>query len=102
MANPLLAGRDPSLIRLITLAGAPWQDLSAPATWSPGADLSLLSAAELTSQGRWGWLLPNGASPPQDPYMHESVMPPQRQSSRWRGSHRSTERRAFGEQYQRA
>ncbi len=63
--NPLFeAGRPSTNVHLLTLVGAPWQDLASDPA-SPAS--SLLPNAELESGGRWAWLTGG------DPFMTESV-----------------------------
>jgi hypothetical protein len=78
--NPLFAGapeprRHPSQVILTGIVGVPWQDVADKASLS-GAGLTLLSAAELTKQGRWDMMLGDPeASPPKrptDPFMIET------------------------------
>ncbi len=80
--NPLFAARegqaprDRGLVFLAGLVGVPWQDVADPESLT-GPGLRYLSAAELTTAGRWDVMLGDpGASPPvlpSDPLMVEST-----------------------------
>jgi hypothetical protein len=73
--NPLLAGRDPSLISIASIVGVPWQDLAK----NPGdaQNLDYMTAAELRANDRWTVILGDPANhvPPSDPFMRASVEP---------------------------
>jgi hypothetical protein len=72
--NPLLVGRDPSLVTVAAIVGVPWQDLArAP---SDAQRLSYMNAAELEANDRWALIAgsPSGG-PPTDPFMRESIEP---------------------------
>lgn len=74
--NPLLATRNPALVVLAGVVGAPWQDLATKASIASGSELSYLTAAELAAEGRWDWLLAKSATDqPDDPLMTESTEP---------------------------
>jgi hypothetical protein len=96
--NPLFSGgvRGGSAVYLAGIVGVPWQDLASAATLNDPSALELMSASEITSQGRWDWLTPKCKEPvdaselpnpwsicktwdlsdqPDDPYMIESSDP---------------------------
>ena len=78
--NPLLAARDgkgprsATLISVSLIVGAPWQDLAAITSLSPGHAIHYLDGASLESNGRWPLLIGDPAQnlPPSDPFMIES------------------------------
>jgi hypothetical protein len=68
--------RDPALVFLAGIVGVPWQDIADDSSLEPGSKgLRYLTPAELTQKGRWDMILPNGATPPLDPLMHETPRP---------------------------
>jgi hypothetical protein len=77
--NPIFDGtavrRHPSQVIYTGIVGVPWQDVVDQASLS-GAGYTLLSAAELTRQGRWDVMLgdPSASPPvrPTDPFMVET------------------------------
>lgn len=75
--NPLFhrngVNRDPSLFTFAVIGGVPWQDLATPDSLA-GNSLQYLTAAQLTSNGRWPLILGDASSntPPTDPFMRES------------------------------
>lgn len=69
--NPLFGGaRQPGHVVFTTIGGVPWQDLAVDPT-DPASELK--TSAELADDGSWALLVPDGASPPLDPFMIESV-----------------------------
>jgi hypothetical protein len=72
--------RDPSMVYLLGIVGAPWQDLQA--TTSSTTELHYMSPKQLASSGAWTQVLgnptPGGFAPPvypADPHMMESIDP---------------------------
>jgi hypothetical protein len=80
--NPLFEGRpgaplrDKGLVFLAGIVGVPWQDIADDASLG-GAGLRYLNAEQLAERGRWPVILgnPSTGSPPEDPFMQESVRP---------------------------
>jgi hypothetical protein len=79
--NPLFeasdgkTSRDKGLVFLAGIVGVPWQDIADPASLT-GPDLRYLTAAQITSEGRWDVILgdPKASPPvlPTDPLMVET------------------------------
>lgn len=81
--NPLFvaseggAPRERHLVRLLAIAGVPWQDIADAESLTSPESLRYLSASELLEEGRWDVILgdPSAAPPilPFDPLMVESL-----------------------------
>ncbi len=69
--------RAPNQVFFAGIVGVPWQDIASTDTLQTPDALRYMTAAELTSQGRWDVILGDPASytPPSDPLMQESVFP---------------------------
>jgi hypothetical protein len=77
LPNPLFASptgfpRTRSNVFLAGIVGVPWQDLSDEASWSDESRLRYLTHAELTTQGRWDWILSSEGGFPGDALMYET------------------------------
>jgi hypothetical protein len=73
VANPIFAGgRDPTLVKLLTIVGVPWQDIA-----RDPQDLSKGYRVRGELEGVWPVVIGEPATgvPPQDPLMLESVAP---------------------------
>ena len=84
--NPLYDGgngppRDQSMVFLAGIVGMPWQDIATDDSLTSPTTLNYLTAAELTSKGRWAQLLGDPSAsppvPPSDPFMIETTDPRQ-------------------------
>lgn len=69
--NPLFIGdREPGHVIFTTITGVPWQDVAL----DPGDPSSRVkSPEEMELDGTWDHIVGDGASPPTDPFMVESV-----------------------------
>jgi hypothetical protein len=67
--------RSSELVLLMSIVGAPWQDLATGPSLADPNVLEYLGASELAAQGRFEWITGDFAQPPADPLMIESDEP---------------------------